>query len=110
MPAAWNAGTVTFTYVWYALGTSTNNVVWGGAMQCYTGDTTILTSAYNVDVTVTDAHINTASIVQTVTSGAIAAKNPGAGRWTSVRVSRSTAGGTELAVTASLLAVIITYT
>ena len=113
MPAAWGAGTVTFTYIWYALGVTTNSVVWGGAAQCYTADTTILTSAHTANsalAEVTDAHINTASLVQSVTSPAITVKNAGAGRWTSVRVYRLGSGADNLAVTASLLGVIVTYT
>ena len=106
-----SAATVTATFVWTASGTSTNSVVWGCAARAY-GDSVTIDQAYSAGVEVTDAH--TATALQVQISGATAAitiaGSPAAGQLCQFRVYRLGSGADNLAVTANLIQVIITYT
>ena len=111
MPSSYGGGTVTATFVWMATGTSTNSVVWGCEAYAY-GDMVTLDQTYGTAQEVTDAHSSTASQVQisSATSAITIGGSPAANKMVNFRVYRDSANGSDtLAVTASLLMVIITY-
>ena len=105
------AATITASCIWLAAGTSTNSVVWGCGARAY-ADATTMDQAYGTAVEVTDAHTATANQVEiSAATGAITiAGSPAAGQWLQIRVYRLGGGSDNLAVTASLLGVVITYT
>jgi NADPH-dependent curcumin reductase CurA len=111
MPPAYSAGTVTATFVWLAAGTSTNTVLWGCQAGAYPDLTTLDTAYGDIVYAAADAHSSTANQVQkTAATDAITiAGSPAASTYVMFRVARDS-GTDTLAVTASLLAVIITYT
>jgi hypothetical protein len=105
------AATITAKFVWTANSTSTNSVVWGCQARAWGNDTTI-DQAYGTAQTVTDA--NTATAYQVHISNATGAitigDSPIAGDWINIRVYRLGSGADNLAATANLLEVVITYT
>ena len=105
------AATVTATFVWTASGMSTNSVVWGCSARAY-GDSVTIDQAYAAGVEVTDAHTATALQVQIsdATAAITISGSPAAGQLCQFRCYRLGSGADNLAVTANLIQVIITYT
>jgi hypothetical protein len=105
------AATITATFVWTANSASTNSVVWGLAARAYGNDITI-DQAYGTAAEVTDANTATAYQVHisNATPAITIAGSPVAGQLCQFRAYRLGSGADNLAATANLLQVIITYT
>ncbi len=111
MPLDYNGGTITAKFYWLANSTNTNSVVWGlQAIADPNGQA--IDTAYGTAQEVTQA--NTATANQVHQSNATAAitigGTPAAGTYTQFRAYRLGSGSDNLAATANLLAVEISYT
>lgn len=112
LPADYDGGTITYHVNWTANSTSTNSVVWGLQAVCYTDDNA-LDAAFGTAQEITDANKSTAyDLNQTGESSALTiAGTPAAGKLAAFRLYRDSGNGSDtLAVTASLISIVITYT
>ena len=111
MPSDYDGGTVTATFYWTANSTSTNSVIWGLAGVAF-ADNDALDTAYGTAQEVTDANGSSAYTERTsaASSAITIAGTPTAGKMVSWRVYRKGSGSDNLAVAASLIAVLVTYT
>lgn len=112
MPSDWNAGTITATFYWTAVSTSTNSVVWGLQGRSL-ADSSTWDQAFGTAQEVADA--NTSTSTQIHISGSTAAitlaGTPAASQLVQFRAYRDPANGSDtLAVDAKLIGVMITYT
>jgi hypothetical protein len=111
MPPAYGGGTVTAIFIWTANSTSTNSVVWSCQGRAY-GNGITIDQAYGTLQSVTQANTSTALQVQisSATAAITLAGSPAASQFVQFRVGRNAGAGSDnLAATAMLLAVIITY-
>ena len=111
MPSDYDGGTVTAIFEWTTTSSSTNSVVWQIAGLSYP-DNTAIDTVYGSNATVTDAN-NAANVVnKTGATGACTlGGTPAASQFTQFRIGRNGGSGSDnLAATALLLGVIITYT
>ncbi len=110
MPSDYNGGTITAVFYWLTSSSSTNSVVWGCAGRCF-ADNEAIDQAFGTAVEVTDAN-NAASVVNiSAATGAITlGGTPAASEHVQLRVHRLGSGSDNLAATANLLEVRITYT
>jgi hypothetical protein len=111
MPPAYSGGTITAQFIWSASGTSTNSVVWGLAGRVF-GDLETIDQSFGTAQEAIDAHSSTADQVQisAVTSAITLAGTPTAGKMVHFRAYRDSSSGSDtLAVTANLIAVLLTY-
>jgi len=110
-PSDYNGGTVTAKFYWTANSTSTNSVVWGIQGRSY-ADNEAIDQAWGTAQEVTDA--NGSSVYTTRISSATSAitlsGTPAASELAQWRIYRLGSGSDNLAVSAILLAVVITYT
>jgi hypothetical protein len=105
-----SSATITATFIWTANSATTNSVVWGCAARAYT-DSDALDQAYAAGVEVTDANNATYDLnISAATAAVTISGSPAAGQVLQVRVYRLGSGADNLAATANLLQVIITYT
>lgn len=112
LPADYDGGTITALFHWTANSTSTNSVIWGMAAVALT-DNQALDTDTGTGQTVTDANKSTAYYlnITAATSAITIAGTPAAGKLAHFRVYRASGvAGDDLAVTARLLSVVITYT
>lgn len=111
MPPAYGGGTVTATFIWTANSTSTNSVVWSCQGRAY-GNSITIDQAYGTLQSATQANTSTAlqTHISSATSAITLAGSPVASQFVQFRVGRNGGTGSDnLAATASILAVIITY-
>lgn len=112
MPSDWDGGTVTAIFYWMVNSSSTNSAVWGCAGRSY-GDAETIDQAWGTEQTVADAGSGTVNqlLKSAATSAITLAGTPAAGEMAQFRVSRDPNNGSDnLAATARLLGVMITYT
>ena len=112
MPADYNGGTVTAKFYWTANSTSTNSVVWL-IRAVAIADDEVIDVAMGTSQTVQDANKSTAYKlnISDATPALTIAGTPAAGELVAFRILRlCNDAGDTLAVTARLLAVVITYT
>jgi hypothetical protein len=112
MPSDYGGGTITAKYYWTANSTSTNAVVWGIKAVCVADDDT-LDVAKGTAIYVTDANKSTAYDlnVSDASSAITIAGTPAAGELVNIRIWREPGNASDtLAVTARLIAVVLTYT
>ena len=111
LPANYTAAaTITATFVWAANSASTNSVVWGCQARAY-ADSDAIDQAFGAAVEVTDANNNTNDVnISAATAAITIAGAPAAGQMVQFKVYRLGSGADNLAATANLLQVIITYT
>jgi hypothetical protein len=111
MPSDYNGGTITAVFYWAAGTASTNSVRWGLAARAY-ADGDVLDAAFGTQQQVTDANqanddVNISAATPAITIGG----TPAAGNFVQFRANRNPADGADnLAATAELLAIRITYT
>jgi hypothetical protein len=110
MPADWNGGTFTATFYWLAASASTNAVVWGLQGRAY-ADGDAIDQAFGAAAEVTDANngnnlvnISAASAAVTLAGASLAG-----GQHVQFRAYRLGSGADNLAATANLLEVRLTY-
>jgi len=114
LPANYTAAaTITAKFIWACANASTNSVVWGCSANSYT-DSDPFDMTFSAGVEVTDANnadkdINISDATAAITIKQ-AASSPAAGQLLHIRVYRLGSGADNLAATACLLQVIITYT
>lgn len=111
MPGNWDAGTITAKFIWTANSTSTNTVVWGLQGYCYANSTTI-DQTFGTAQEVSQANTATAYQVHitSATSAITIGGTPAINNYVQFRCYRDSSNGSDnLAVTASLLAIQITY-
>lgn len=111
MPSDWNAGTVTAVFYWAADSSSTNSVTWDCAGLALT-DSDALDTAYGTAVEVTDANNAQLDLNISAATAAITVSNtPAASDLVMYRIRRVGGGGSDnLAATARLIGVMITFT
>jgi len=111
MPSDYDGGTITAQFYWLADTTSTNSVVWGLAARAY-ADADLFDQAFGTAQEATDANtgqldVNISPLTPAITIGG----TPAASNFVVFRAYRNpVAGGDNLAATALLLAVRVTYT
>jgi hypothetical protein len=104
------AATITATFVWIAASASTNSVIWGCSARAY-ADNAALDQAFAAGVEVTDANQgNNIVNISSPTAAVTISGSPAAGQMVQFQVYRLGSGADNLAATANLLQVIITYT
>lgn len=110
MPTNWDGLTITAKFVWTTTSTSTNSVVWGLAARAY-GDSITLDQALGTAIEVTQANTSTASQnhISSATSAITIAGSPAAGQLVRFRAYRLGSGSDNLAATAQLLGIQVTY-
>lgn len=109
MPSDWDGGTITAVFYWIANSASANSAVWGFQGRAY-ADANALDGAFGAAVEVTDANNGTNLVNQSAATGAITiAGSPGASRHVQFRAYRLGSGADNLAATARLLEVRLTY-
>jgi hypothetical protein len=110
MPSNWDASTITAKFHWTSTSTSTNSVVWGLAGRAHGNDDT-LDQAFGMAVEATDANTATASQlhISAATAAITVAGSPAASQGVCFRAYRLGSGADNLAATANLLAIDITY-
>jgi hypothetical protein len=111
LPANYTAATtITATFIWAADSASTNSVVWGCQARSY-ADSDAIDQAFGAAVEVTDANNAQNDVNISDATGAITiANSPAPGHMIQFQVYRLGSGADNLAATAKLLQVIITYT
>lgn len=112
LPSDYDGGTMTAIFHWTANSTSTNSVVWQIAGVCFADDGT-LDVAMGTYQTVTDANKSAAYDlnISAATSAITIAGTPAAGKLCNFKILRDpTHASDDLAATAKLIAVVLTYT
>jgi Tfp pilus assembly protein PilX len=111
MPSDYNGGTVTAKFIWDCGNASTNSVVWQIRARCWT-DSDALDQAFGTAQIVTDANNANLDLNISASTPAITiAGTPAAGKVVVWDIYRDPAHASDnLAATAQLLGVIITYT
>lgn len=111
LPSDYDGGTITAKFHWLAQDASTNSVVWGCQGVAFADDDAIDT-AYGTAQEVTDANLANGDVnISAATSAITIAGSPAAGEWAQIRIYRDSGNGSDdLAATASLLSVVLTYT
>jgi hypothetical protein len=103
------AATITAKFIWLCANASTNSVVWGCSARAY-ADNTALDQAFAAGVEVTDANNGDNSVNISNATGAITISgSPAAEQLVQFQVYRLGSGADNLAATANLVSVIITY-
>jgi hypothetical protein len=111
MPSDYNGGTITAVFYWVCGNASTNSVRWGLQGRAY-ADGDAIDQAFGTAQEVTDANqanddVNISAATPAITLGG----TPAAGNFVQFRAFRDPANaGDNLAATAELLAIRITYT
>jgi hypothetical protein len=111
MPSDYNGGTITAVFYWAANSASTNSVRWGLAARAY-ADSQLLDQAFGTAQEVTDANqaaddVNISAATPAITIGG----TPAGGNFVQFRAYRNpTDAADNLAATAELLSIRITYT
>jgi hypothetical protein len=112
MPSDYDGGTFTASFYWRATGTSTNSVRWQVEARSY-GDAETLDQAFGTAQAVDDAHTSTASqvLISAATGACTASGTPAGNELMHFRFGRLGGHANDnLAVTVSLMGVLITYT
>lgn len=110
LPADYNGGTITAVFYWTAASASTNSVVWGISATAF-GDNVAIDTAFSAGVEVTDANNATGVVNISASTAAITiAGTPLANKHCQFRVYRLGSGADNLAATARLLEVKLSYT
>lgn len=110
LPHDYNGGTITAEMVWMTDSASTNSVVWG-VQGMALGDNSDWDTAYGSAQTVTDANNGTKKInITSATANITLSGSPASKKHFQLRVYRLGSGADNLAATARLMDVIITYT
>jgi hypothetical protein len=114
LPANYTPGaTITAKFIWACPNASTNSVVWGCSANSYI-DSDPFDMAFSAGVEVTDANNANLDVNISNDTAAITIKQaagaPAAGQLLCVRVYRLGSGADNLAASACLLQVVLTYT
>lgn len=112
LPSDYNGGTITAKFYWTANSTATDSVVWWIAGACITENES-LSIAYSGAQTVTDANKSAAYKlnISDSTGNITIAGTPTAGELVTFFIARAWSdAGDNLAVSARLIAVVLTYT
>lgn len=111
LPADYNGSTLTAQFYWLANSASANSVVWGIQGRAY-ADADALDAAFGAAVETTDANNGTNLVNISAVSAAItlAGTTPAARQHCQIRIYRKGSGADNLAATARLLGVRLTYT
>jgi hypothetical protein len=112
MPSDYNGGTVTCVFIWMTNGTSTNSVVWQVKARGYT-DSQTLDQAWGTAATVTDSGTATANqvLISAATGALTIGGSPAASGLVQFNFFRDPTNGSDnLAQTARLIGVMISYT
>mgnify|MGYP007070565726 FL=1 len=111
MPSDYDGGTVTAVFYWLALSASTNSVVWGLAGGAF-GDNVAIDTAFGTAQEVTDPNHASGTVNITAATAAITlAGTPAASQHVQFRAYRDSSNvGDDLAATANLLEIRVTYT
>jgi len=109
MPADWDGEAVDATFHWASLAAATDSVVWGLQGRSY-ADGASIDQAFGAAVEVTDANHGAGFLnVSPVASAVTFAGAPAGGQHVQVRAYRLGSGADNLAATANLLEVRVTY-
>lgn len=111
LPSDYNGGTLTAKFFWTANSSSTNSVVWGIQGRAY-ADNDAIDASWGTAQEVTDANGSSAYTqrISVATSALTLAGSPAAGQMVRWRIYRLGSGADNLAVSALLDSVQITYT